>query len=94
MRAEFQVKTWQGSRTGQIAKTQLALKLTDAPPDRHPARSEAIAAPLICNQAFLTQAMHQPLAATDLPPNALHGPLASLALPEYRVQFAQTLPAL
>jgi len=38
-------------------------------------------------QAFLTQAVHQPLALTILPPNMLQGPSAAPALPEYRLQL-------
>jgi len=33
-------------------------------------------------QAFLVQEMHQPLAATDLPGNSVHGPSAAPDLPE------------
>src|SRR6266852_3930941 len=47
-----------------------------------PARQDA--------QAFLTQAVHQPLALTSLPPNMLQGPSAAPALPENKLQLLQT----
>ena len=37
--------------------------------------------------AFLTQALHQPLAATCLPANSGQGPAASLGLPAYSWQL-------
>ena len=40
-------------------------------------------------QAFLTQAVHQPLALTSLPPNMLQGPSAAPALPENKLQLLQ-----
>ena len=39
--------------------------------------------------AFLTQAVHQPLAVTSLAWKIAHGPLASPSLPVYRPQLAQ-----
>ena len=42
------------------------------------------------DQAFFTQAAHQPLASTSLPPNAPQGPQASPALPWKSEQLPQT----
>ena len=40
--------------------------------------------------AFLTQAVHHPLALTSLPPNTLQGPSLASGLPEYNVQLPHT----
>src|SRR6266511_1402286 len=52
--------------------------------------SQAWQSPVADRQAFLTQAVHQPLALTSLPPNTLHGPSDAPGLPEYRLQLLQS----
>src|SRR5579864_3869917 len=41
-------------------------------------------------QAFLTQALHQPFALTNLPPKRLQEPSASPGFPEYKLQLPHT----
>ena len=41
-------------------------------------------------QAFFTQALHQPLALTSLPPKILQDPLGAPGVPEYKLQLPQT----
>jgi hypothetical protein len=61
------------NRAGASSVYRNGAKIADLKPDR---QAHAM------GQAFLTQAVHQPLALTDLPWNSVHGPSAAPALPE------------
>src|SRR5207253_6316613 len=75
---------------GSFTETPRRARRTD--PDRLSCLGKEFSdqARALVSQAFLTQAVHHPLALTSLPPKMLQGPSASPGFPEYKLQLPHT----
>jgi hypothetical protein len=77
-----------GQRLSAVRGDQYAVRTPQRGVTRRRRRARRRIGPArLTRQAFLTHALHQPLALTNLPPNAAQGPSAAPALPEYKLQL-------